>query len=290
MKLVPTLLFDCRVVVLEVPVVASCNTIVPAVEPVGVPIVSVWFPKSGLILVPAMAAAAFTSASTMVPSRILEEVTAPVPMSVAPCVPETSPARFPVKLVAVPLVISDSNAKVPVVAGNVRVGVPATAGTVNVAVPLVVPFRLIAPVVTPVVPTVMVEAKVGAVPKTANPVPVSSLSAPANPAELLRTFCFPLKVDQSVELKAPLFVAEAVGTFKVITGVEEPFATEEAKSVPVVPKVKAATDVTVPPVPEALRVVPDRLSPLPREISCTGVVVDELPNSLLVAERACIFP
>ena len=284
------MLFDCRVVVLEVPVVASCSTIVPAVEPVGVPIVSVWFPKFGLILVPAMAAAAFTSASTMVPSRILEEVTAPVPMSVAPCVPEISPARFPVKLVADPLVISDNNAKVPVVAGSVRVGVPAIAGTVKVAVPLVVPFRLIAPVVPPVVPTVMLEAKVGAVPKTASPVPVSSLSAPANPAELMRAFCFPLKVDQSVEFNAPLLAAEAVGMFKVITGVDVPLATEEVTSVPVVPKVKAATEVTVPPVPEALRVVPDKLSPLPRDISCTGVVVDELPRSLLVAVRACIFP
>ena len=56
----------------------------------------------------------------------------------------------------------------------------------------------------------------------------------------------PLNVDQSAELKAPLFVAEAVGTFKVITGVIVPFATVELKSVPVVPNVKAATLVTVP--------------------------------------------
>jgi len=59
--------------------------------------------------------------------------------------------------------------------------------------------------------------------------------------------CLLLKVLQSVELKAPLFVALAVGTFKVITGVVVPLATDELKSVPVVPNVKAATEVTVPP-------------------------------------------
>jgi len=41
-------------------------------------------------------------------------------------------------------------------------------------------------------------------------------------------------------------VALAVGTFNVITGVVVLFATVDDKSVPVVPKVKAATDVTVP--------------------------------------------
>jgi hypothetical protein len=56
----------------------------------------------------------------------------------------------------------------------------------------------------------------------------------------------------------PLAVAEASGTFKVITGVVAPLATEELKSVPVVPKVKAATLVTVPlvlevPAPMAVR-------------------------------------
>jgi len=44
----------------------------------------------------------------------------------------------------------------------------------------------------------------------------------------------------------PLAVALASGTFKVITGVVVPFATDELKSVPLVPKVKAATLVTVP--------------------------------------------
>ena len=55
-----------------------------------------------------------------------------------------------------------------------------------------------------------------------------------------------LNVVQSVELNAPRLLALAVGTFKVITGVVVPVATVDDKSVPVVPKVKAATLVTVP--------------------------------------------
>ena len=55
-----------------------------------------------------------------------------------------------------------------------------------------------------------------------------------------------LNVVQSVELNAPRLVAEAVGTCKVITGVVVPVATVDDKSVPVVPKVNAATLVTVP--------------------------------------------
>ena len=55
-----------------------------------------------------------------------------------------------------------------------------------------------------------------------------------------------LNVVQSVALRTPLFRAEAVGTFKVITGVVVPVATALDKSVPVVPKVRADTDVTVP--------------------------------------------
>ena len=55
-----------------------------------------------------------------------------------------------------------------------------------------------------------------------------------------------LNVVQSAELKAPRLAAEAVGTFKVITGVVVPVATVLDKSVPVVVNVKAATDVTVP--------------------------------------------
>ena len=55
-----------------------------------------------------------------------------------------------------------------------------------------------------------------------------------------------LNVVQSVELNAPRLLALAVGTFKVMTGVVVPVATVDVKSVPVVPKVKAATLVTVP--------------------------------------------
>ena len=58
--------------------------------------------------------------------------------------------------------------------------------------------------------------------------------------------CLLLNVVQSAELNAPLLAALAVGTFNVITGVVVEFATVELKSVPVVPNVKAATEVTVP--------------------------------------------
>jgi hypothetical protein len=60
--------------------------------------------------------------------------------------------------------------------------------------------------------------------------------------------CLLLKVDQSVGVNTPRLVADALGTFNVITGVVVPLATEEDKSVPDVPKVSAATDITVPPV------------------------------------------
>ena len=69
------------------------------------------------------------------------------------------------------------------------------------------------------------------------PVPVTGL---------VKAFCLPLKVVQSAALNAPLLAADAVGTFKVITGVVVPLATELDRSVPVVPKVSAATLVTVP--------------------------------------------
>ena len=64
----------------------------------------------------------------------------------------------------------------PAVVGRVRVQVPAAAAVVRVRVPEVVPLRFIAPVVPPAVPMVRVEARVGAVPNTAKPVPVSSES------------------------------------------------------------------------------------------------------------------
>ena len=55
-----------------------------------------------------------------------------------------------------------------------------------------------------------------------------------------------MKFVQSLLDNAPLFVEDAVGTFNVITGVVVPVATDELKSVPVVPNVSAATEVTVP--------------------------------------------
>jgi hypothetical protein len=62
-----------------------------------------------------------------------------------------------------------------------------------------------------------------------------------------------LKVVQSAALKTPRLDAEALGTFSVMTGVVVPLATVELRSVPVVPKVSAATEVTVPvPAPMAV--------------------------------------
>ena len=55
-----------------------------------------------------------------------------------------------------------------------------------------------------------------------------------------------LNVVQSAALKAPRLDADAVGTWSVITGVVVPFATVLDRSVPVVPRVSAATLVTVP--------------------------------------------
>jgi len=49
------------------------------------------------------------------------------------------------------------------------------------------------------------------------------------------------------------------------------------------------TDVTVPPVPLAVNVVPLRLRPLPNVISSTDVVVLELPSNLPVVLRSCIL-
>ena len=78
--------------------------------------------------------------------------------------------------------------------------------------------------------------------------------SPSEPPEgaavpLVIAFCLSLNVVQSDELNAPLFVAFAVGRLRVITGVVVGFATELLTSVPVVPKVRAATEVTVPPPP-----------------------------------------
>ena len=74
-----------------------------------------------------------------------------------------------------------------------------------------------------------------------------NVAAPVQPVVVnVIADCLLLNVDQSVLLKAPLLVALAVGTFKVITGVVVPFTTELDKSVPIVPIVKADTFVTVP--------------------------------------------
>ena len=76
------------------------------------------------------------------------------------------------------------------------------------------------------------------------------------------TACLLLNVDQSVELSAPRLVADAVGTFSVMTGVVVPLATVDDRSVPVVPKVSAATEVTVPD-PLLLKVVQSVLDKYP---------------------------
>ena len=92
-----------------------------------------------------------------------------------------------------------------------------------------------------------------------------------------------LNVVQSAALSAPRFVAEAVGTFNVITGVVVLFATVELKSVPVVPSVKAATEVTVPPVPVALIVIaaePLYVVPVLNETPVPAVRLNRLPPRL----------
>ncbi len=104
--------------------------------------------------------------------------------------------------------MSVSTATVPVVVPKVIVGDPPVAGTVMVVVPLVVPFMFIAPVVPPAVPIVTVEAKVGAVPKTARPVPVSSLKEPDRFAEEIDPLALPYSVPEvgNVTLVVPVNV------------------------------------------------------------------------------------
>jgi hypothetical protein len=77
-----------------------------------------------------------------------------------------------------------------------------------------------------------------------------------------------LKELQSEALSAPRLVADAVGTFNVMTGVVVPFATVDDKSVPVVPSVSAATDVTDPvPVPAPMAVLNVAASSVETELS-----------------------
>jgi hypothetical protein len=99
---------------------------------------------------------------------------------------------------------------------------------------------------------------------TTGAVPVTSVTVPD---PLL------LKVVQSAALKAPRLVADAVGTFSVITGVVVGFATVELKSVPEVPSVSAATEVTVPPA-MAGATVAVVIRPLESTVT-TGISVDD---------------
>lgn len=69
---------------------------------------------------------------------------------------------------------------------------------------------------------------------------------PVNPTLVTVPEPLLLNVVQSAELKTPRLLADAVGTFNVITGVVVAVATVELRSVPDVPKVSAATLVTVP--------------------------------------------
>ena len=62
---------------------------------------------------------------------------------------------------------------------------PAASATLSVTTPLVVPLSKTAPVVPAAVPIVTVEARVGAVPKTSKPVPVSSEITAASWAEVV---------------------------------------------------------------------------------------------------------
>ncbi len=80
-----------------------------------------------------------------------------------------------------------------------------------------------------------------------------------------------MNVVQSVELKAPRLVADAVGTFSVMTGVVVLLTTVELKSVPEVPIVRAATDVTVPPA-AADAVLTDVIRPYESTV-ITGIAV-----------------
>lgn len=87
--------------------------------------------------------------------------------------------------------------------------------------------------------------------------------------------CLLLNVVKSVELSAPLLVADAVGTFNVITGVVVPVDTVLLKSVPTAFNVRADTDVTVP----VLLVYPDGLLEgyAPNAVNADDAVVEPVP-------------
>ena len=78
--------------------------------------------------------------------------------------------------------------------------------------------------------------------------PATEIKPPVKDCATLVTDPLPLllNVVQSAALNAPRLAAEAVGTCSVMTGVVVGFATVLERSVPVVPRVSAATLVTVP--------------------------------------------
>ena len=119
------------------------------------------------------------------------------------------------------------------------------------AVPVVKEFVVVrdepTAVLNAVEPVSVVEAMTGLVPKTTEPVPVSSERRDARSAEVAieEEESLVLKVLQSAEVRSPLLVAEADGMLKV-TVLPEP---EMVKSVPVVEVASVATPlVTVCPV------------------------------------------
>jgi hypothetical protein len=97
-----------------------------------------------------------------------------------------------------------------------------------------------------------------------------------------------LKVVQSADDNAPRLLADAVGTFSVITGVVVPVATVDDKSVPLVPSVSAATLVTVPePSPVAVIVPAEYVSPLPTVTLCEAPVASKPIRVLMVPVSVC---
>jgi len=113
---------------------------------------------------------------------------------------------------------------------------------------------------------------------------VAAPDDPVTVSEVIRFVNAEEKFVKSEALKAPLLVALAVGTFKVITGVVVLLATVLVKSVPVVPKVKAETEVTVPLVDDVPAPIAVRKSAafdcviVPSVLICKNDVVVGVPN------------
>jgi hypothetical protein len=167
--------------------------------------------------------------------------------------PFCEPLAVAIAKVIVPLVVTGVEPIVtPLVADDkpTEVTVPPLEGDVFV----IVKFGYVPDVLMPV-PAVNTTVWSGAVfvivsvPLVVIGEPLTEIPVPADAATEVTVPVFDvllLNVVQSAELKAPLLLPDAVGTFKVITGVVVPLATVLFKSVPVVPKVKAATLVTLP--------------------------------------------